>query len=182
MTMTDLPTKERKRKVVFTKEEDQMILNFVETFGATRWERIENLIKTRTSRQCRERYKNFLSPAIIKKDWTSEEDSLLTELVSQNGKKWSKFAQYFPGRTDILIKNRFSLLMRHEKTGKRIHNHISLEPVIFSNDIDNNFNSSTVGFPEEFNDTILNESVEFTERCDEFCYEKDDLLSLDFFF
>jgi hypothetical protein len=123
MIETDIPLQkkqERKRKTVFTKEEDQIILDFVKQFGSTRWERIETLISTRTSRQCRERWKNFLSPNIIHKDWTTDEDLLLENLVSQQGRKSSKFVNYFPGRTDILIKNRYSLLMRHLKTGKRI--------------------------------------------------------------
>jgi hypothetical protein len=140
MISTDIPSQikqERKRKTVFTKEEDQIILDFVDKFGSSRWERIENLISTRTSRQCRERWKNFLSPNIVHKEWTSDEDLLLENLVSQNGRKWSNFVQFFPGRTDVLIKNRYSMLMRHIKTGKRvpIQSNITTMEESFSNPI-----------------------------------------------
>jgi hypothetical protein len=126
---SNILNKERKRKTVFTTEEDEIIFDFVDKFGSRRWERIESIIQTRTSRQCRERWNNFLSPTIVKKEWSFEEDRLLENLVSQYGKKWSKFVEYFPGRTNILIKNRFSLLMRHTKTGKRIQNQILNEKI-----------------------------------------------------
>jgi hypothetical protein len=87
--------KERKRKIVFTTEEDKIIYDFVEKFGATRWERIENIIQTRTSRQCRERYNNFLSPTIVKKEWTSEEDRLLENLVFLYGKNGQNLLNIF---------------------------------------------------------------------------------------
>jgi hypothetical protein len=104
---------ERKKRVLFTKEEDEIILNFVSVNGASRWERIEKIISTRTSRQCRERWKNFLSPSVQKGEWTNEEDALLESLVAQRGQKWSNFTEFFPGRTDVLIRNRYALLKRH---------------------------------------------------------------------
>nr|AGM32419.1 Myb-like DNA-binding domain containing protein [Coptotermes formosanus] len=110
---------ERKQRTIFTKEEDQAIMNFVQAFGANHGERIEPFIKTRTSRQCRERWKNFLSPDVSKKGWTVEEDLLLEKLVNEFGPKWSNLAKFFPGRTDVLIKNRYCLLLRHIRAGKR---------------------------------------------------------------
>jgi hypothetical protein len=111
--------KPRKSKSVFTKEEDQQIIDFVEKFGAKRWERIELLIPNRTSRQCRERWKNSLSAELVNNPWTGEEDFLLEALVGRYGQKWSEIKEYFPGRTDVNIKNRFCLLQRHIKKGKR---------------------------------------------------------------
>jgi hypothetical protein len=170
---------ERKRKTVFTKEEDQIILDFVDKFGSTRWERIDNLIPTRTSRQCRERWKNFLSPHIVRKDWTSDEDLLLEKLVSQNGKKWSKFVNYFPGRTDVLIKNRYSLLARHIKTGKRIPNQ-------FSNQNQNIIMKDSFSFP--ISEPVEEESIEinpifdFTFTDAENQIENNEFFSFDSFF
>jgi hypothetical protein len=54
-------TKSKKSKAVFTQEEDQQIIDFVGQFGTKRWERIEKIIRNRSSRQCRERWKNSLS-------------------------------------------------------------------------------------------------------------------------
>jgi hypothetical protein len=149
--------KERKRKTVFTSDEDRLILDFVEKFGATRWERIEPFIKTRTSRQCRERYKNFLSPTVVKTEWTNDEDLLLENLVFQYGKKWSKLIEYFPGRTDVLIKNRFALLMRRNNSGKRVQNQNLFETVSFNNTTSN---LEMTDFSEKLeDDTTFNEPV-----------------------
>jgi hypothetical protein len=180
MISTDIPSQikqERKRKAVFTKEEDQIILDFVDKFGSTRWERIENFISTRTSRQCRERFKNFLSPNIVHKEWTSDEDLLLESLVSQNGRKWSNFVQFFPGRTDVLIKNRYSMLMRHIKTGKRvkIQNNIATMEESFSNPISE---------PIEEESTEINSNFDFTfENIEnEYQSENNELFAFDLIF
>lgn len=118
----------RKPRTVFSKEEDQMIRDFVSKNGAHNWNRIEKIIQTRTGRQCRERWKNFLSPSIFKREWSLEEDFRLKQLVALYGQRWSMFADFFPGRTDIIIRNRYSLLMRHMKKGMTINQCIQKAP------------------------------------------------------
>jgi hypothetical protein len=177
--ITKNPHKERKRKTVFTPEEDKIILDFVEKYGATRWERIERIIQTRTSIQCRERYKNFLSPTVVKKEWSSEEDLLLETLVSQHGKKWSKLAEYFPGRTDILIKNRFSLLMRHVKTGKRTQNQFSAETIPLKHNQINE--EEQVNSADYGNDMTTTDEPFFDFSFDNHA-ESNDIFSIDYFF
>jgi hypothetical protein len=171
--------KERKRKTVFTTEEDKIIFDFVEKFGARRWERIESIIQTRTSRQCRERWNSFLSPAVVKKEGSYEEDRLLENLVSQYGKKWSKFVEYFPGKTNILIKNRFSLLMRHSKTGKKIQNQI-LDEKININPIHINVIEEVDFSDKTENSTSVDEQL--FNSSSENPTEIDDIFSFDNFF
>jgi hypothetical protein len=47
-----------------------------------------------------------LNPAVSKKPCTPEEDSNLLEKVREVGKKWKTLQQFFPGKTDIILKNR----------------------------------------------------------------------------
>jgi hypothetical protein len=64
-------------------------------------------MKTRTDRQIRERYLNYLAPNINKGIWTLEEDERLVYILSTNkSKSWKTFERFFPGRTDVSIKNR----------------------------------------------------------------------------
>ena len=53
-----------------------------------------------------------LAPHLNKTDWTPEEDRRIIEAVEQDGTAWAKLVQYFPGRTDNGIKNRWNTLIR----------------------------------------------------------------------
>jgi hypothetical protein len=107
-------SRERKTKVCFNLEEDKAIRNFVYTHGTSSWANMKKILPDRTIKQCQERWKNFLDPNLSKEKWTIEEDSLLLNLVGEYGKKWSRFVNHFHGRTDVLIKNRYNLLIRHQ--------------------------------------------------------------------
>lgn len=72
----------------------------------------------RTARQCRERWKLYLSPDIKNGPWSREEDSQLTNLVSSEGRLWAQIAQSFDNRTDVNVKNRWVLLHRGNKRGE----------------------------------------------------------------
>lgn len=66
----------------------------------------------RSGKQCRERYINQLDPLIKKTMWTYEEDAIIIRLHNQYGKKWSKFMDQLPGRSDNAIKNRYHIISR----------------------------------------------------------------------
>ena len=61
----------------------------------------------RNARQCRERWKHYLSSNRGKSPWTEEEDKLLLEKMEELGPKWTKIATFFQDRTDIQIKTRW---------------------------------------------------------------------------
>jgi hypothetical protein len=112
---------ERKKKVCFSLQEDKVIQNFVLTHGTSSWSMIEQILPSRTGKQCRERWKNVLDPSLSKREWTKEEDLLLQNLFQQHGQKWSRFVEYFQGRSDVLIRNRYQLLMRHQYKEREIN-------------------------------------------------------------
>ena len=66
----------------------------------------------RTSRQCRDRYRNYLDPQIMNTAWKKEEDILLLEKYNIFGSKWSIIAQFFPNRTANNIKNRYNYTLK----------------------------------------------------------------------
>ena len=99
-----------KRK--FTQEEDRVILEMVKQYGIRVWKQISERLGSRTPRQCRERWKNYLSPGIDSSPWTHDEDAILEKMVRQLGPKWSIIRDSLPGRTDVNIKNRYALIQR----------------------------------------------------------------------
>lgn len=109
----------KKTKNKFTENEDNIIKKFVDEFGAHTWGRITPLLPGRTPRQVRERWVNYLSPAITHDPWTKEEDELIMKLVANFGKKWAYISRSFNQRTDVSIKNRYFLLQRREKNDIR---------------------------------------------------------------
>jgi hypothetical protein len=115
--MKNILTK-RKQRNCFTKEEDEAICEFYKTKGTKRW--TDLILPSRSARQIRERWKHVLNPVILKKAWTLDEDNRLIEKVEEFGKKRAYFLQFFPGRTDVILKNRHQLLMRHKKAQKKI--------------------------------------------------------------
>lgn len=107
--------KEKRPKTKFTSDEDNMILKLVEIYGDENWALIASKMKGRSTRQCRERYRNYLSPTVNNSPWTSDEDTLLYKRYERFGPKWKLIADGFNNRTDINIKNRWLLLERHRK-------------------------------------------------------------------
>lgn len=107
-------TAARKPRQKFSELEDKLIREQIEIVGEGNWTLVAKAVPGRTARQCRERWVNYLSPNVDNSPWTSEEDKKLEKLVDSLGKKWSLIAKHFPKRTDVLIKNRYTLLYRRK--------------------------------------------------------------------
>lgn len=69
-------------------------------------------MKSRTGKQCRERYINHLDPNTKKSPWTLQEDEIIRELHPTLNSKWSQYMSRLPGRTDNAIKNRYHAITR----------------------------------------------------------------------
>ncbi|KAG2320817.1 hypothetical protein Bca52824_014030 [Brassica carinata] len=93
------------RKGPWTLEEDTLLTNYIARNGEGRW----NLLAKssglkRKGKSCRLRWLNYLKPD-IKRGISPQEQLLILELHCKWGNRWSKIAQYLPGRTDNEIKN-----------------------------------------------------------------------------
>jgi hypothetical protein len=99
----------------FSPEEDQALRALVTRYGWNNWQQIASCMPGRDTRQCKERWFHYLSPAVLQSPWTKCEDALLEEKVSQHGHQWKMFELFFPGRVDINIKNRYNVLLRQKR-------------------------------------------------------------------
>ena len=100
---------------MFSQEEDKLLKLLVAKFGEGSWKEIAKNMPDRTPRQCRERYKNYLAPAIQNGPWTDAEDQLLSEKVRIFGFQWAKIAIFFPSRSSVNVKNRWTVITSKAK-------------------------------------------------------------------
>jgi hypothetical protein len=101
------------------KAEDEQLRALVTRFGEQNWNLVSSHMSNRTARQCRERYKNYLSPIYRNNPWTAEEEMLLGEKVRELGQKWSAIARFFEGRSDVNVKNHWAAIQsRNERVLK----------------------------------------------------------------
>jgi hypothetical protein len=94
----------------FSADEDVKLKALVAQFGQNDWQAISAQMNNRTCRQCRERYKSYLAPGLTSSPWTDPEDELLRTKYYEIGPKWAQMAAFFPGRSDVNIKNRWTLI------------------------------------------------------------------------
>ena len=109
----------------WTREEDEIVINFVTEHGDKDWAKLALLLNGRTGKQCRERFKNHLDPNVQRNAWTPEEDQLLIDLHTKLGNQWTLISSHFSGRTDNCIKNRWNSTLK-----KRLERIEKGEPLI----------------------------------------------------
>jgi len=94
------------RRGPWTVEEDLELINYIASHGEGRWNSLARCAELkRTGKSCRLRWLNYLRPDVRRGNITLEEQLLILELHTRWGNRWSKIAQYLPGRTDNEIKN-----------------------------------------------------------------------------
>jgi hypothetical protein len=101
----DLCTKRKREK--FLPEEDMKLKQLVEKYGLSSWIAIAAELPGRNVRQCRERWKHYLSSDPTKSEWTVAESRLLFEKMQMIGPKWTHLTAFFPGKTDVQIKEKW---------------------------------------------------------------------------
>ena len=96
--------KKRKIRNKFTPEEDQKLRELIQKHGDRSWNLVSSLMGNRSQRQCRERWKHYLScdVNVASKPWTKEEDEILINKYNELGAKWTKIARELPGRSETL--------------------------------------------------------------------------------
>ena len=87
----------RTKKIKWKPSESKNLIDLVQQFGE-KWTRIEKLIKTKTAKQCMQKYKNLVKVE-RKGNWTEKEDLLLLQWVEVHGpNKWTECARRIEGR------------------------------------------------------------------------------------
>ena len=81
------------------------------------WGNLQEDLKGRSGKSCRERWFNHLDPKIKRTDWSVEEQWVLFILRNQQDEKWSLISKKLIGRTDNSVKNYWNSRLR-----KRIQN------------------------------------------------------------
>jgi len=96
----------------WTKEEDDLLVTLVESYGAKCWSMIATHLNGRIGKQCRERWYNHLDPDIRKEPWTEEEDDVICNFYSEHGSKWSELSKILKGRPSNAIKNHWNSTLK----------------------------------------------------------------------
>ena len=73
----------------------------------------------RSTKQCKEHWRNALDPTVKKSSWSGAEDQSLLEAHQQVGNKWSKIARLLPGRTQLQIRDRWRFLCGSRKVSNQ---------------------------------------------------------------
>lgn len=102
----------RKNRQAFSQVEDERLRELVQKYGETNWTIISQKMVNRNPRQCRDRWRCYLRPTLVKSQWTDEEDRLLIKKYNEIGPKWSIIGKSLPGRSEITMKNRWKLLTK----------------------------------------------------------------------
>ena len=106
----------------FTKEEDMLLTRYVNEYGY-KWDLIATKLNHKTKRQVKDRWMFYLNPELKAEPYTKDEDELLEKKLIELGNKWRVIVKFFPGRTDVSLKNRWSMIKRqrsgHSKKTQR---------------------------------------------------------------
>jgi hypothetical protein len=131
----------------FTREDDKKLKMLVEKYGAN-WKKIEENFDDRCARQLKDRWNYCLNPNLNAAPFTFQEDLLLYKLLQNIGNKWRTIAEFFPGRSDVALKNRWKMIQRHNKKNNNTPNAVKPPAPEASSPTD--FNLDDFNFDESY--------------------------------
>lgn len=98
----------------WTRQEDEIIINYVKEHGPKDWRNLRTVLPGRIGKQCRERWRNHLDPSLNHSPWTAEEDQKIIELHKQYGNHWVQISKMMVNRSDNSIKNRWNSTLKKQ--------------------------------------------------------------------
>lgn len=109
------------KKGKWSELEDRSLIALIQKHGQN-WTLLSECMKSRSSKQCRERWMNHLNPDLKKTKWSAEEDAKLLKLAALYPRKWAEMARGIPGRTENMAKCRYHTLVRRKAKMDRLKN------------------------------------------------------------
>ena len=100
------------KKGQWSREEDELLMKWVDKHGAYNWNRCAEFMKCRNAKQIREHWLNCLNPDLLKAEWNSKEEFFIFYTYQICGGSWKDIAKLFDGRTENAIKNKFYSRLR----------------------------------------------------------------------
>ena len=94
--------------------EDEILKASVMKYGLNQWPRISSLLVRKSSKQCKERWYNWLDPKLKKTEWTKEEDEQLITLVKMFPCQWKTIAPFLGRSAHMCIEHFQELLDKAE--------------------------------------------------------------------
>ena len=94
----------------WTKEEDDLLLQFVKNHGE-KWKEFEKNMNGRIGKQCSEHWHNCLNPELNKTKSNKEEDFLIIYFYNEYD-SWKAINPIFKDRSKNFLKNRYNIILR----------------------------------------------------------------------
>jgi len=110
---------EEQRRGPWAQHEDEILMRLVQQHGPFHWVDISKALRTRSPKQCRERYHQNLKPSLNHEPISAEEGELIDQLVHQLGKRWAEIARRLNNRSDNAVKNWWNGSMNRRKRMSR---------------------------------------------------------------
>jgi hypothetical protein len=85
-------------------------------------------MESRSARQCRERWVNYLAPTIRSDPWTEDENRLLIDKMNELGHCWATIGHFFNGRSENDVKNRWYSHLKFRSTFDPVSRQWTLAP------------------------------------------------------
>ncbi|KAG7191725.1 Pre-mRNA-splicing factor cef1 [Scheffersomyces spartinae] len=94
----------------WTNIEDEILKAAVSKYGLNQWDRVASLLTKKNAKQAKARWKEWLSPTVVRNLWTKEQDSQLLSLAKLFPNQWKSVASTL-GRTATQCAERYEHLL-----------------------------------------------------------------------